>query len=357
MFLLRILLLPFTLLYGLGIFIRNLLYKTGVYTRMDFDFPIVCVGNLSAGGTGKTPHIEWLLANLSATIKPAVLSRGYLRKSSGYVLASAQSTAADIGDEPLQIKHKFPNIPVAVCENRVLGVPHLLADAPDTQLILMDDGFQHLAIKAGFNLVLTPAAAPFYNDWLLPSGRLREFRSGYKRAQAIVVTRCQTGMSKQAQQEIRNKIAPQPGQQVYFTGIRYGQTLLPVFESQPLQTLALKDCSILAFAGIANPDSFKGFIENNSGSLQFIRFSDHHAFTDKELTDLAERFVLMQGNQKIIITTEKDAKRLQSHPNKKVLQHLPVYYVPIEIYFLNNDGEQLIQSILNYVTATHTGSH
>jgi tetraacyldisaccharide 4'-kinase len=357
MFLLRLLLLPFTLLYGFGILLRNLLYSSGVFTRMDFDFPIVCVGNLSAGGTGKTPHIEWLLANLPPQLKAAILSRGYLRKTSGYILADAHSTAADIGDEPLQMKHKFPDVPVAACANRVLGVPQLLADAPNTNLILMDDGFQHLGIRAGFNIVLTPAASPFYKDWLLPFGRLREYRNGYKRAQAIVVTKCEEGMSKHEQEEMIRAIAPLPEQEVYFTGIKPSQTLHPVFEAKSMQTNEIKDYSILAFAGIANPDLFTRFIKQSGHLHQFIRFSDHHTFTEKELKDLGERFELIQSEKKIILTTEKDAKRIQSHPQKALLEKLPFYYLPIEIVFINDDGQKLIQSIVNYVNAANTGSN
>lgn len=357
MFLLRILLLPFTLLYGLGILLRNLLYSSGVFTRMDFDFPIVCVGNLSAGGTGKTPHIEWLLANLPPQLKAAILSRGYLRKSSGYILADAHSTAADIGDEPMQMKHKFPDVPVASCENRVLGVPQLLADAPDTNLLLMDDGFQHLGIRAGFNMVLTPAASPFYKDWLLPFGRLREFRNGYKRAQAIVVTKCEEGMSKHEQEEMIRAIEPLPEQEVYFTGIKYSHALHPVFEGASIQSNEIKDYSILAFAGIADPDLFTRFIKITGHLHHFIRFNDHHTFTEKELKDLIERFELIQSKKKILLTTEKDAKRIQSHPQKAVLEKLPFYYLPIEIFFINDDGQKLIQSIVNYVDAAITASN
>lgn len=353
MLLLRILLLPFTALYALAILLRNLLYKAGVLTRMDFEFPIVCVGNLSAGGTGKTPHIEWLIKHLQHDYKIGVLSRGYMRKTSGYVFAGEDSTAEMIGDEPLQIKQKFPEVVVAVCENRVLGVPDLLADAPDTQVILMDDGFQHLAIKAGFNTLLTPFDSLFTNDWLLPSGRLREFRSAYQRAQVIIVTKCPPDISKQQQQEIIAGIQPLAHQTIYFTGIRYHHELVSVFTNESIPISTISTTQVLALAGIAKPDLFKAAIQQHASLHHFLRYRDHHHYTEKELKDWKERFELMSGTKRIILTTEKDAKRLQNHSHKTHIENLPVYYWPMEIYFINGDEQALLTTIKSYVAQSN----
>ena len=188
------LLIPFSWLYGLIISFRKWLYKSGLYTRSKFDFPIICVGNLTAGGTGKTPHIEWLIKNLSGNYHVAVLSRGYKRKTIGYVLSSPISTPEQIGDEPYQIKQKFLQVPVAVSENRVLGIPALLGDEPNTEVVLMDDGFQHLSIQAGFNIVLCDYNRPYYKDSLMPSGLLRENKTGANRANVIIVSKCPSNL-------------------------------------------------------------------------------------------------------------------------------------------------------------------
>ncbi len=353
MLLLRLLLLPFTLLYGTGIFIRNLLYKAGVLTRMDFEFPIICVGNISAGGTGKTPHIEWIIAALKDHYKLAVLSRGYMRKTTGYVLADGVSTAADIGDEPLQIKQKFRDVPVAVSENRVLGVPDLLADAPDTEVILMDDGFQHLSIKPGFNIILTPFDQLFTRDWLLPSGRLREFRSAYKRADMIIVTKCPDDISKQKQEQLVEEIKPLAHQQVFFTGIRYSTELVHVFNKSTLAVAGIGKHQTIGFAGIARHALFEQQLQKHTTLKHFMRFSDHHTYTDKELKDLSERLALLQYADSLLVTTEKDAKRLQGHAHKHYIEQLPVYYWPMEIYFINQNGQELLNAISNYVHSTN----
>ncbi|MES2690588.1 MAG: tetraacyldisaccharide 4'-kinase, partial [Bacteroidota bacterium] len=216
-------LMPLSWLYGLIVSARNYLYKSGIYTRSQFDFPIICVGNITAGGTGKTPHIEWLITKLSSHYKVAVLSRGYKRKTTGYLLASTESTTRQIGDEPYQIKQKFIDVPLAVSENRVLGIPALLGDAPETQVVLMDDGFQHLSIKAGFNIVLCDYNRPYYSDHLLPAGLLRESPKGAERADVIIVTKCPPDLGLNEQRNIITKLKTSTHQHVFFSTIVYNE--------------------------------------------------------------------------------------------------------------------------------------
>ena len=238
MTLFRILVAPFTLLYVGILYLRNLCYNKGLLTETSFELPIINVGNLAFGGTGKTPHIEYLIHLLKPNYKVAVLSRGYKRKTIGYFFASNESTAAQIGDEPRQIKQKFKDeIDLAVSENRVIGVPNLLFDAPETDIILLDDAFQHRAIKAGLNILLTDYNNLFTQDYLTPSGTLREYRAGYKRADIIIVTKCNADLSDSEKQQIIAEIKPLAHQKVYFSYQKfsdlvhyYNNTILPIHE-------------------------------------------------------------------------------------------------------------------------------
>ena len=213
----RVLLLPVALLYGLGVGFRNLLYRMGVLRSVKFDLPVISVGNLTVGGTGKSPHIEYLLNWLTEYLEVVVLSRGYGRKTEGYRKVTTLDTAQEVGDEPLQFKRKFPNTPISVSESRALGVPELVKNNPDTQCVLLDDAFQHLAVTPGLNIMLTEFNHPFTRDWLLPSGRLREWRNGYRRAEIIIVTKCPPDLSAKQRQEMIYEIDPYPRQRIYFS--------------------------------------------------------------------------------------------------------------------------------------------
>ncbi len=346
MIIIRILLLPFTILYGFIILFRNLLYRIGIFSRTEFDLPIVCIGNLSAGGTGKTPHIEWLIQHLQNQYKIAVLSRGYKRKTSGYVLADIHATPATIGDEPFQIYRKFPSIPVGVSENRVLGIPDLLADAPETELILMDDGFQHLPLKAGAYVLLTDYNNLFTNDWLLPSGLLREFRSGYKRAKVVIVTKCPDTLDEKTKREIVDKIKPTENQFVLFSSIQYGK-LIPLFnQNLPLPS---NHTNLLLVTGIANPDPLIHYLGNSFSVNHTIRYSDHHAYSETDIEKIISLFNSIELPNKSIVCTEKDAVKLRT---EKRLENLPVYYIPIEIKLNSNDADLLLSVIRKLVDAS-----
>lgn len=337
------LLLPFSWLYGLIVWFRKSLYQSGVFTRSTFDFPIICVGNLTAGGTGKTPHIEWLIRQLHHTYPTAVLSRGYKRKTSGYMLATTQSTPQDIGDEPYQIKQKFPEVAVGVCENRVLGVPYILGDAPETQVLLMDDGFQHLSIKAGFNMVLCDYNRPYYNDHLLPAGLLREAASGANRADVIIVTKCPTKISAEEKQNITNKLHLLPHQHVYFSSIVY-QELLPLTSSASNIPFT-KSSSVIGLAGIAKADLFLNELKHRYTLVNELTFSDHHAYGDESIQQLAA--LHKQHPNAVFITTEKDAVKLGSEQVLKHINHIPIYYLPIGVEIAN--GENLVAELHAYI--------
>ncbi|MES2779716.1 MAG: tetraacyldisaccharide 4'-kinase, partial [Bacteroidota bacterium] len=313
-----------------------------------FDFPIICVGNIAAGGTGKTPHIEWLIQHLQFEFQLAVLSRGYKRKTVGYLLADAFTTPEQIGDEPFQITQKYPNIQLAVSENRVLGVPALLGDTPDTQVILMDDGFQHLPIEPGYSIILTDYRNLFYNDWLLPSGSLREFRSGYKRAQCIVVSKCPTNLSEVDKQSIRKRINPLQHQLVLFSSLTY-QSLQPVYDS--VITIA-PSTEVLAFSGIAHNTLFIEELKRQFKMVHAIPYSDHKNYSEKELTTIANRFNNLSSTNKIIVTTEKDAVKLRSPQAQQILGKLPVYVLPVAVHFDNVSQEQLLSTLRAYINET-----
>jgi tetraacyldisaccharide 4'-kinase len=347
---LRIIAAPFALLYGLILFIRNWCYSGGLLPETSFELPIINVGNLAFGGTGKTPHIEYLIKLLKPTHKVAVLSRGYKRKTIGYFFASNESSATEIGDEPRQIKQKFKDdIHLAVSENRVIGVPNLLFDAEDTDVILLDDAFQHRAIKAGLNILLTDYNNLFTQDYLTPAGTLREYRAGYKRADIIIVTKCNADLQQTEKDKIKAQIKPLAHQQVFFSYQKYDD-LVPYFNQNIENQVNLKSADILMFSGIAKADSFENYLEQNALKvLTAWRFGDHHDFTKEEITKLLAEFDKYKSENKILVSTEKDAMRLQTDEFKDLLKNYPIYYLPLQVAFFENDKEKFNQTILNYV--------
>ncbi len=331
----RILLLPFALLYGLGVGLRNLLYRIGILRSVRFDLPVISVGNLSVGGAGKSPHIEYLVRWLNQFLEVAVLSRGYGRNTSGYRPVTVIDNAEMVGDEPLQFKRKFPEVPIAVSESRALGVPELVKRNPETQCVLLDDAFQHLAVTPGLNILLTEFARPFTRDWLLPSGRLREGRYNYRRADVIVVTKCPPELSLQERQKMILEIDPFPRQQVFFSKYRYGTPydLLRPDQRRPLDL----DTDVLLMSAIANTDYLLKHLAATVKSAQTLEFEDHHFFKEDELRDMLRRFERLPGRNKIILTTEKDAMRLELHQDFFWKNTLPVFVLPIEVEFCDAD--------------------
>jgi tetraacyldisaccharide 4'-kinase len=359
---LRILAWPFSLLYGLAVWVRNKLFDAGILPSTEFrEISTISVGNLSAGGTGKTPHVEYLVKLLSGKYRVATLSRGYGRETSGFLLASREAHTLEIGDEPKQFRHRFPDeVPVAVDANRVHGVKKLLKKFPALQVVILDDAFQHRRIKPGLQILLTDYANLFYQDHLLPTGYLREPKSGVRRADLIIVTKTPQLFSPLERKRIIKEINPQPYQKVFFSYIRYGdfipfRTIEPGEQATAANHYPAKeyyferDYSILLLTGIANSHSLEYFLRDKVKTLVPLRFGDHHEFMPNDLLRLKEIFDNIRSANKIILTTEKDAMRLQKPGLAEYLGELPVYYVPIEIAFHDQDAVSFNQQILDYV--------
>jgi len=331
---LRKLLLPFSLLYLLVTAVRNVLYNLGIFKSHSFPVPVIAVGNLSTGGTGKTPQTEYLIRLLSDKYKVATLSRGYKRKSEGFVLGSSASDAAILGDEPFQFYQKFPQIRVAVDANRKNGIEQLLALSPKPEIIVLDDAYQHRRVKAGFYILLTAYGDIYADDFLLPAGNLRESSLGADRADVIIVTKCPVALTEMARQDIIKKLKPKKSQKVYFTCIEYDNEVYS--EIGRKDVAEIKGTDKLLVAGIAKPKPFFKHLQHQNDET--LAYPDHHDFSEDELEDLEKRSL-----DKIIVTTEKDYVRLRGSLPKDKL-----YYLPIQSRFLT-DGAEFDKTILDYV--------
>ncbi len=334
----RKILFPFAILYGFIISIRNFLYDKGILESYSFDIPIIAVGNLSVGGTGKTPQIEYLIRLLSPKYKVATLSRGYKRQSNGFVLADSISNAEILGDEPFQFYKKFNNIQVAVDANRKNGIEQLLSQKNKLDVILLDDAFQHRKVKAGFSILLTSFDDLYSDDFMLPTGNLREGRSGAKRANVIIVTKCPVALSYEKQNEIKRFLLrrndKKKKQQLYFSYIDYDESVYS--EDKILKVNEVKNVDKLLLAGIAKPEPFFAYFQTQNDEK--LVFPDHHHFTEKDLLEIKNTV-----KNKLIITTEKDYVRLIGKlPNSQL------YYLPIRSSFIST-SDNFDKTILNYV--------
>ncbi|MFV8467082.1 tetraacyldisaccharide 4'-kinase [Flavobacterium sp. LB1P62] len=332
--LLRKLLFPFAILYGLITSIRNFLFDKGILKSYFFDLPIIAVGNLSVGGTGKTPQIEYLIRLLSDEYKIATLSRGYKRQSEGFILADSSSNAAILGDEPFQFFKKFANIQVAVDVNRKNGIEQLLSQFNKPEIILLDDAFQHRKVKAGFYILLTSYGDLYSDDFMLPTGNLRESSSGAKRANIIIITKCPFDLSLDEQKEIKNKLKLSINQGLYFTYIDYDDSIYS--ENKKMEVSKIKSLDKVLVAGIAKPDPFFDYIKKTNDLC--LSFPDHHHFTDKDILEIKN-----VAQNSLIITTEKDYVRL-----KGSLPREQLFYLPIKSSFISG-SENFDKTILNYV--------
>lgn len=332
MILLRKILYPFAVLYGLVTQLRNFLYDIEILKSHRFNLPVIAVGNLSVGGTGKTPQIEYLIRLLSNHYRIATLSRGYKRQSKGYVLADAASTAAILGDEPFQFHQKFPDIQVAVDADRRNGIAQLLSQSSRPEVILLDDAFQHRKVKAGFYLLLTSYGDLFFDDFMLPTGNLREPKNGAKRAHVIIVTKCPESISESQMENIRKKLkAKQP---VFFSTIAYDDS---VYSRDNIVSVAeIRNQEKLLLAGIAKPEPFFAYLQGENDKV--LRFPDHQHFSAEDLITIKEK-----AQDKMIITTEKDYVRLKGQ-----LPAAQLFYLPIKTAFVK-DRSEFDQTIINYV--------
>lgn len=345
----RYLLFPFSLVYGAFVWLRNWMYDKNIIKSASFNFPIICVGNLATGGTGKTPMTEYLVEILKTRYKTATLSRGYKRKTKGFAIADMNSTAIDIGDEPMQFHQKFPDITVAVGEERLVAIPQILHQRPDTRVIILDDAFQHRAVRAGMNLLLTDYKNLFTRDLMLPAGDLRDVKASRKRADMIIVTKCKSTLAIEERDELIEEIDPLPHQKVFFTEIVYSRPY-HLFTKVPGDIGA--SANILLLCGIANPKPLNEFLTAHVHSYDMIRYADHHIFSSDDLKEIKRQFEKLSAPNKLILTTEKDAMRLEKF--RAELLSYPIYVLPIKHRFLFNEEKTFNAEIFNFVGSFNT---
>ena len=340
----RILLLPIALLYHIVLSIRHKLYDWHILKSKRFEKPVICVGNLNLGGTGKTPHTEYLIRLLKNDYRVATLSRGYGRRTKGFKLAETSSTYNDLGDEPLLYFKKYPGIKVAVDEDRVDGVTHLLGEQR-VEVVLLDDAFQHRSISAGLNILLTEYQRLYMDDYLFPAGTLRDVRSAAKRADIIVISKAPKDLSKEEKQQITNKLNISENQKVYFSYLEHA-ALQPLNEAAKAFSPEEAD-GAFAFCGIGNPKPFVEELKKRYHAVDFLPFGDHHAYKEKDMKAVLDWFEKLDGEKKIIVTTEKDAARLTNSPYLCQFERTPLYDLPVTVRF--HEEEKFNEEILKYV--------
>ena len=331
-------------MYGAIIWLRNKLYDKNILKSSAFNFPIICVGNLATGGTGKTPMTEYLIRLLKNDYKTATLSRGYKRKTIGFAIADEDTTALEIGDEPMQFHQKFADVTIAVGEERIVAIPQLLHQKPETQVIILDDAFQHRQVKAGLNIILTDYANLYTRDFILPAGDLRDVRSSSKRADVIIVTKCKADLSETEKNAIIAEINPAENQTVYFTTIVYSKPY-HLFTKEEIDIK--HDYGILLVCGIANPKPLKEHLTKHADTYEMLRYADHHIFHSNDLKDIKQQFDKIFLEKKVVLTTEKDAVRLEKF--EKELSDFPIYVVPIQHEFLFNEAESFNAAVTNFI--------
>ena len=344
---------PLSLLYGLITDARNFLFDNGVLKSEEFKIPVICVGNITSGGTGKTPHIEYLIELLRKDFNVALLSRGYKRKSCGFRIAGPSSGVRDIGDEPMQIYRKFPDITVAVDTKRVRGIQNILKEKPDTSVILLDDGFQHRKVTPGFSILLTEFDRLMIRDSLLPYGNLRESISNTRRADIILVTKSPENISPINRRIISKEIDKAPYQNLYFTSLTYDAPK-PLFEKVAEELFDFngkvqEETGIVLVTGIANPRQIAGYLKRNVSEIVHLQFPDHHNFKQADIEKIHNAFIALKSSVKYVITTEKDAARLREFTNIAEPVRSSFYYIPVRVIFLNNDKPEFDNIIADYV--------
>ncbi|MEN8227537.1 MAG: tetraacyldisaccharide 4'-kinase [Bacteroidota bacterium] len=361
----KVILIPFAWLYGLVIWIRNTLYDNGFLHSTGFNIPLISVGNITVGGTGKTPHVEYLVELLGSAYRVATLSRGYKRKTRDFRISSSSSTALEIGDEPMQMKQRFPEVTVAVDRKRVHGVRMLMNQTPPIEVILLDDAYQHRSLKPGFTILLIDYARPLDEGHLLPAGMLREPAVNHNRANIILVTKSPERIKPIEMREYVNRLGLSIGQNLYFTTIRYGN-LVPVFQGvsqHDIQWFKERVGCVLMVAGIVNPRALRQFARSISTNISEIFYPDHHRYTRKDIERISGKYNELkeenalnhEGKEVLVLTTEKDAMRLREHE-----PHNPVrsafHAVRIHVHFLNEDKDEFDQQIRNYVNSNKRSS-
>ena len=342
-------LLPLSKLYGFAVSLRNTMFNIGLLKSRAFDIPVISVGNITVGGTGKTPHVEYLIRLLEKQFHVAVLSRGYKRTSKGYIKATPQSTMPEIGDEPYQMKQKFPDITVAVDKDRCHGIEQLMADDQQLDVVLLDDAFQHRYVKPGINILLVDYHRLIIYDELLPAGRLREPLEEKERADIVIITKCPKDLKPMEYRVVTKAMNLYPYQQLYFTTIDYDR-LRPVFhrEQAEKELHELANVHVLLLTGIGSPEQVQHDLQPYAPHLATLTFADHHVFNDKDVQLINETFEALPSPS-IIVTTEKDATRLQEAEGLSEHVRANLYILPIRICFMQEQGESFNNYIINYV--------
>ncbi len=345
---------PFSWLYGFGVYMRNKFFDWGILKEVSFHIPVVGVGNITVGGTGKTPHVEYILECLRYKRKIAVLSRGYKRKTRGFIVASAKSTPDSIGDEPLQIYEKFGGtVKVAVCESRVKGVKELIKQFPKLDLIVLDDSFQHRYIKPKVNIMLMDYTRPVYSDDILPLGRMRESKDAIYRADMVITTKCPSDISALDMRLVSKNLQLLPYQKLYFSTFDYGG-LIPVFPDDCTERVLMTDIShedaVILLTGVANPRPFVNHFRSFPFKKKVLHFPDHHDFKKSDLNEIKNKYNSMPGVRKFIITTEKDAVRISHNPYFPVELRPYIFYIPIGVRMLEtNFGYDFVPDLLHAI--------
>ncbi len=348
----KILLFPFSLLYGFVISIRNRLFDKNILNSTRFDIPVITVGNITVGGTGKTPHIEYIVELLKDDFNIAVLSRGYMRKTRDFNIVNADSEVRTSGDEPLQIKRKYQNITVAVDRNRVNGVKRILAHEPGTNVILLDDAYQHRYIKAGVNILLIDYNRPIIKDYLLPAGSLREPRSSISRADVVLVTKSPDDLQADDMQDFLKKIYLPPDQYAFFTGLSYDEPV-NIFTKEKqgakMDQLAHSLRNVLLVTGIADPSTLLSYLNGYNLNIKHLKYPDHHRYNKKDYRHIIEQYLSLPTRERCLITTEKDAIRLGEIMREEDFPDNNIFYLMINVIFLGDGEIKFNKFILDYV--------
>jgi tetraacyldisaccharide 4'-kinase len=347
------LLYPPALIYGLITAIRNYLYNSGILVSTEFGVPVICTGNITVGGTGKTPHVEYLVRLLRKEYRIAVLSRGYKRRSSGFQIASQGSGAGEIGDEPLQIALKFPDIIVAVDTNRVNGIKNLIKNHPDIDAVILDDGFQHRKIKPGFSILLSDYNQPMHEDHMLPYGNLRESIKNIQRADMVVITKVPPDINREEMQRTAGHLNKICEKEAFFTSLSY-EMPIKLFENSPVEKPDndennSAETGAVVITGIASPETFVRFVRNRFSETIHLNFPDHHYFTGKDIRKIVAAFESLKTQRRTVVTTEKDSVRLRELAG--IPDHIKeaLYYIPVRIGFPAGEQNEFDNIIIDYV--------
>ncbi len=345
-YIIKALLFPFSLLFGLGVLFRDLLYRGKLLRSIEFNIPVIGIGNLAVGGSGKTPHVEYLIELLLPYLELGVMSRGYNRKTKGYQMVTPKSSALTVGDEPKQFSLKYPNIHVAVSESRSVGIPYLLSDRPNIQALILDDSYQHRSITPGLNILITDYSKPYFRDFLMPSGRLREWPQAASRADIIVVSKCPDQLNAEEIKSLTSSLKPEPHQSVYFSKYRYEQPY-HMFKGDRI-SLDQYDQAILVTA-IASTDYLLDYLYSQINEVSAFSFEDHHYFSAHEISIISRAYQELDAQKKIILTTEKDATRLALHHPYLIENEVDIYVLPIKVEFLNDSSDNFDQTIHQFL--------